>query len=242
MQTGRIHSFESCGTVDGPGIRFVVFVQGCPLRCLYCHNRDTWDFKGGKELTVPAVMNEIRKYKSYMKFSGGGVTVTGGEPLYQPDFIHALLQQCKTEGIHTAVDTSGYVSINKVKPAIDAADLVLLDLKCLDAELHKRLTGVNLPVILDFARQVSAIGKPMWIRHVLVPGWTDRDDLLHKLGEFIATLNTVEVVEILPFHKMGEYKWAELGCPYQLNDVQPPTKKQLHHAIEILKTFYHNVR
>ena len=115
MRTGRIHSFESCGTVDGPGIRFVVFLQGCPLRCLYCHNRDTWDFKGGREVTVPAVMQEIRKYKSYMKFSGGGLTVTGGEPLYQPDFVQALLHQCRQEGIHTAVDTSGYVTFEKVK-------------------------------------------------------------------------------------------------------------------------------
>lgn len=242
MLTGQIHSFESCGTVDGPGIRFVVFMQGCPLRCLYCHNRDTWDFKGGREMTVPAVMNEIRKYKSYMKFSGGGVTVTGGEPLYQPDFVQALLKQCKKEGIHTAVDTSGYVKVETVKHVFEHTDLVLLDLKCMDNEMHKTLTGVELPWIVDFARYVADIGKPVWVRHVLVPGLTDRDDLLEKLGEFVSTLKTVEVVEILPFHKMGEYKWEELGCPYQLKDVQPPTKKQVKYAIDILKKFHPDVR
>ena len=228
--------------MDGPGIRFVVFLQGCPLRCLYCHNRDTWDFKGGREVTVPVVMQEIRKYTSYMKFSGGGLTVTGGEPLYQPDFVQALLQQCQQEDIHTAVDTSGYVTFEKVKQVFDETDLVLLDLKCLDHQRHKLLTGVELPRILEFARNLSELGKPMWIRHVLVPGWTDQEELLHTLGEFVATLNTVEVVEILPFHKMGEYKWEELGCPYQLKDVPSPTKKQLKHALEILQHYHPNVR
>jgi pyruvate formate lyase activating enzyme len=242
MLTGRIHSFESCGTVDGPGIRFVVFMQGCPLRCLYCHNRDTWDFKGGTEYTIPAVMKEIRKYKSYMRFSGGGVTVTGGEPLYQPDFIQALLKQCQKEGIHTTVDTSGYVKVETVKQVFESTDLILLDLKCLDDGLHKRLVGVELSRILEFAQYVAELGKPIWIRHVLVPGWTDRDDLLQKLGEFVSTLKTVEVVEILPYHQMGEYKWEELGREYQLKDVKPPTKKHIKHAIEILKKFNLNVR
>lgn len=242
MLTGKIHSFESCGTVDGPGIRFLVFMQGCPLRCLYCHNVDTWKFTEGKEFTVPAVMNEIRKYKSYMKFSSGGVTITGGEPLYQPDFVQALLKQCKQEGIHTAVDTSGYVKLEKVKHVFEYADLVLLDLKCIDPELHKSLTGVELPRIVEFAHYLSDVGKNMWIRHVLVSGMTGRDDLLEKLAEFISTLKTVEVVEILPFHKMGEYKWEELGYTYKLKDVKPPTKKQVRHAIDIFKKFNLNVR
>jgi pyruvate formate lyase activating enzyme len=187
-------------------------------------------------------MQEIRKYKSYMKFSGGGLTVTGGEPLYQPDFMQALLHQCRQEGIHTAIDTSGYVTFEKVKQVFDETDLVLLDLKCLDHQRHKSLTGVELARILEFARNLSESGQPMWIRHVLVPGWTDHEELLHKLGEFVATLNTVDVLEILPFHKMGEYKWEELGCSYHLNDVPPPTKKQLKQALNILQHYHPNVR
>lgn len=242
MLTGRIHSFESCGTVDGPGIRFVVFMQGCPLRCLYCHNRDTWDARGGREVEVADVMREILKYRSYMRFSGGGVTITGGEPLLQAEFVRELLRECKRAQIHAAVDTSGYAPIEKARPVLEVADLVLLDLKCMNAETHQRLTGRELAVVLRFAHAVSEMGKPLWIRHVLVPGWTDREEFLRQLGEFIASLKTVEAVELLPFHKMGEYKWAELGCQYSLSDVSPPTKTQVKHALDILKAYSPNVR
>ena len=242
MLTGRIHSFESCGTVDGPGIRFVVFMQGCPLRCLYCHNRDTWDVNGGREVTVADVMREILKYRSYMRFSGGGVTVTGGEPLLQAEFVRELLRECQRAQIHAAVDTSGYVSIERAQTVLEYADLVLLDLKCMDAETHKRLTGGELAVVLRFARMVSDMGKPLWIRHVLVPNWTDREEFLRQLGEFVASLKTVEAVELLPFHKMGEYKWTALGCEYLLKDVPPPTKIQVKQAVELLKAYYPNVR
>lgn len=242
MQTGRVHSFESCGTVDGPGIRCVVFLQGCPLRCLYCHNRDTWNFQAGTEFTVPALMQKIRQYKSYMKFSGGGLTVTGGEPLFQPDFVKALFSRCRREGIHTALDTSGYVKLDAVRSTVELADLILLDLKCLDPVIHRRLTGVGVDRILTFARDVSALGTPLWIRHVLLPGWTDQEERLHALGKFIAELPTVETVEILPFHKMGEYKWKELNCDYRLRDVPAPGKKQVRQAVTLLKTYHHNVR
>jgi pyruvate formate lyase activating enzyme len=240
--TGRVHSYESCGTVDGPGIRFVVFLQGCPLRCAYCHNADTWPFGAGSEATVDGVLAEARKYRSYMRYSGGGLTLSGGEPLYQPQFAAALLAACRAEGIHTALDTSGYVPWDKARPVVEAADLVLLDLKCLDPEAHKSLTGVELDWILEFARQVAASGKKMWVRHVLVPSRTDSEDLLSRLGRFVAGLGNVEVVELLPFHKLGEYKWEQLGHACPLRDVAVPARAEVERALEILRRHHPNVR
>lgn len=228
--------------MDGPGIRFVVFFQGCPLRCLFCHNRDTWDARGGQETTVEALMRDIRKYKSYMKFSKGGVTASGGEPLRQPEFLRELLRQCRQAGIHTAVDTSGYADLARVETVFEVTDLVLLDLKSLHPATHTRLTGVDVTRILDFARHVSGRGVPIWIRHVLVPGWTDSPEHLRLLGEFVATLKSVEAVEILPFHQMGAYKWNELGCGYALRDVPPPTKAQVRAAMACVRQFHPTVR
>lgn len=234
---GRIHSYESCGTVDGPGLRFVVFTQGCQLRCQYCHNADSWDFNRGQEVTVGEVLAEVVKYKSYMKFSGGGVTITGGEPLCQPEFIEALFICCKREGIHTTVDTSGYVNIKNIEKILDFTDLVLLDLKSMDNDHHKELTGVELDRIKEFALELSKRKQPIWIRHVLVPGLTDNDNDLHALGEFVSKLNNVGCLELLPFHKMGEYKWEELGLDYKLHNTLPPLRSRIENAATILSSY-----
>lgn len=236
MIKGKLHSFESCGTVDGPGIRFIVFTQGCPLRCKYCHNPDTWKLKDAKyERTTDFVMNEILKYKSFF-INGGGVTVTGGEPLMQEDFVEDLFKKCKEEGIHTALDTSGYIFNDRIKEVLQYVDLVLLDIKCMDAKEYRELTGVDLDPTLKFAKYLSEIGKPMWIRHVLVPGITDRDEYLESLADFVKSLNAVEKVEILPFHKMGEFKWKELGLEYQLDKVESPTRERVENAKEIFRS------
>jgi pyruvate formate lyase activating enzyme len=221
---GRIHSLESLGTVDGPGIRFVVFTQGCPLRCLYCHNPDCRHFQDGKEVTVDAIVQEIQKYRSYLR--RGGVTVSGGEPLMQPAFVAAILERCQSLQIHTALDTSGYAPIAVAEPVLAHTDLVLLDIKSYDAELYERVTHVSLQPTLDMARHLSDIGKPTWIRFVLVPGLTDDRHNIEGLADFVATLTNVERLEILPFHQMGAYKWEQLGLEYQLKHT-PPASPEL---------------
>ncbi|MDN5303858.1 MAG: pyruvate formate lyase activating enzyme [Fusobacteriaceae bacterium] len=239
---GRLHSYETCGTVDGPGIRFVVFMQGCPLKCKYCHNPDTWDINKAKyERSVDEVIYEIKKYKNFIH-PKGGVTITGGEPLVQIEFVKALLKECKKEGLHTAIDTSGYIFNDKVKELLEYVDLVLLDIKCMDEKEYLDLTSVKLDNTLKFAKYLSEIGKKIWIRHVLVPGITDRDSYLHKLGEFCKNLKTVDLVEILPFHKMGEYKWKELGMEYKLYKIDSPTTERVENAKNIMKQYGLNVR
>lgn len=237
LTTGLIHSTESCGTVDGPGIRFVIFTQGCPLRCLYCHNPDCRHEENGKTVTVEALIEEIEKYHSYFDYSGGGVTVTGGEPLMQPEFVKAIFQECHQRGIHTVLDTSGYVQLNHAKPVIDHADLVLLDIKSYDPEVYRRVTNVSLQPTLDFARYLAQINKPTWIRFVLVPNLTDPDHNVQGLAQFIATLKNVEKVEVLPFHKMGEYKWEQLGYDYQLKDIEAPSPELID---KVTKIFHDN--
>lgn len=232
---GRIHSLESCGTVDGPGIRFVIFTQGCPLRCLYCHNPDARCSTQGKEVTVDQLIEEIQKYRSYMSFSGGGVTVTGGEPLMQPEFVTELFRRCKELGIHTALDTSGYVNLNVAKPVLDYVDLVLLDIKSFDPKIYVKVTNVSLEPTLKFAKYLSEIKKPAWIRFVLVLNLTDPVHNIEGLAKFIATLDNVEKVEVLPFHQMGAYKWEQLGYDYQLKDTQPPTPELVQQAIDIFR-------
>ncbi len=235
--TGRIHSIETCGTVDGPGIRFVIFTQGCPLRCKYCHNPDTWKISEGKNMTVDELIQEIEKYKSYMDFSGGGVTVTGGEPLMQPKFVKELFRQCKERGIHTALDTSGYIPLEHAKEVIQYTDLILLDIKSFDYQTYKELTGVSNEPTLELAKYLSDIGKPMWIRYVLVPNLTDNPDHIEALAQFIKDLKTVEKIEILPFHKMGEYKWEELGYNYELKETPAPSKELVDSVKEIFKKY-----
>ncbi|MBD2461463.1 pyruvate formate lyase-activating protein [Oscillatoria sp. FACHB-1407] len=233
--TGRIHSIETCGTVDGPGLRFVVFTQGCPLRCLYCHNPDCRHPSDGKEATVDDLMHEIQAYASYIQFPGG-VTVSGGEPLMQPEFVRELLKRCKESGFHTALDTSGYTDLEAAKPVLEYVDLVLLDIKSFDPDLYTTVTHVSIEPTLKFARYLNEIHKPAWIRFVLVPGLTDPTPNVEGLADFVATLKNVEKVEILPFHKMGEYKWEQLGYDYQLKDTQPPTSEVVDQTIHIFES------
>ncbi|MBC2856274.1 MAG: pyruvate formate-lyase-activating protein [Cetobacterium sp.] len=235
METkGFIHSHESFGTVDGPGIRYVVFTQGCPLRCRYCHNADTWKKEDAKYRETPQeTFKEISKYKSYIK--SGGVTITGGEPFIQPEYVKELFKLCKEDGIHTTVDTSGYILNDKVKEALEYTDLVLLDIKCIDPEAHKSLTKVELGPVLEFAEYLKEIGKKVWIRHVIVPGVTDNDAFLNKLADYVVTLDNVEKVELLPYHSMGEYKWENIGEHYSLKGTEALSPERLENAREIFR-------
>lgn len=220
---GHVHSTLIGGAVDGPGMRFVLFMSGCQMRCLYCHNPDSWDRQGGTIRTVDDIIAEIGKYSLFLK-AAGGLTVSGGEPLVQAEFVHEVMRRCKMEyGLHTALDTNGLLAKNLPDDWFDVVDLVLLDIKQIDPDKHKLLTSAPIQPVLDFANRLSTIGKPMWVRYVLVPGHTDDVADVERLAEFICTLNNVEKVEILPFHKMGEYKWKELGIRYELADTLPPS-------------------
>lgn len=231
----RIHSFESFGTVDGPGIRFVLFMQGCHLRCKYCHNRDTWDCNSGAVYTVDEVLAKILRYKNYILPSGGGVTATGGEPLLQFPFLINLFKKLKKEGIPTAIDTSGMFDItDSLKELIDLTDLFLLDIKHIDSQKCKDLVGFSNDKELAFAKYLSDNNKKMWIRQVLVPGITDSEEDLVKLKNFLSTLKTVEKVEILPYHSMGEFKWKELGYTYELEGIKDTTNDDVLRAKKIL--------
>lgn len=238
---GNIHSIESCGSVDGPGIRFVVFMQGCPLRCQYCHNPDTWKIGDGQQMTVNELMKEVVKYKSYMKFSSGGITITGGEPLMQLDFVYELIEACKKEGIHTAIDTSGYVFNDRAKKIIDAVDMVLLDIKHSDSEQYKIITGGRLAPTLEFLAYLGRINKPVWVRYVLVPGLSDQPDAIESLAIILSQYSNIERIELLPFHKMGEFKWAELGLDYKLTNVQEPDQIAVDKAMALLKKHNSNI-
>ncbi|MDE5942766.1 MAG: pyruvate formate lyase-activating protein [Clostridia bacterium] len=235
--TGKIHSFESFGTVDGPGIRFVVFMQGCPMRCKYCHNPDTWEFSGGTEYSAEEVAEKVLKYKHYIQ-KGGGITVSGGEPLMQSEFVGELFSILKNEGVHTALDTSGInfdVNDKNIKRLLDVTDLVLLDIKHIDDNEHKKLTGHSNAKPLSFAKYLSEIGKDIIIRHVLVPEITDNDGYLKRLKAFISELKTVKAVEVLPYHTMGEVKYEKMGIAYHLKGVNPPDKSRVENAKNILR-------
>lgn len=235
---GKIHSIETCGTVDGPGIRYILFTQGCPLRCKYCHNPDTWSLQNGKDADTEDLITDIVKYKSFMQFSGGGITVSGGEPLLQPDFVKDLFEKCKVNNIHTALDTSGFISIEKANPVLDFTDLVLLDIKSFNPGVYKDLTGVSLDPTLNFANHLNQRKIPVWIRYVLVPGLTDTAEDIEGLAQFLSTLENVERIDILPFHKMGEYKWEQLGYNYALADTMEPSKTAVEEAKAIFKKYH----
>ncbi len=230
---GLIHSFESFGTKDGPGIRFVFFMQGCPLRCLYCHNPDTWITKDFKyELTPEEAFNEVEKVKTFVR---GGVTVSGGEPLLQPDFVLELFKLCKAENIHTAIDTSGFILDEKVKEVLEYTDLVLLDIKHINPHKYKDLTARPLEPTLKFMEYLSSIKKPVWIRYVLVPRYSDDEEDLNKWAEYMSHFSNVERVDILPFHQMGIHKWQQLGREYKLKDVPTPTQSDIEKAEKIFR-------
>ena len=238
--TGRVHSFESFGTVDGPGIRFVVFLQGCPLRCLYCHNPDTWK-AGGAEYSAEEIVNRAWKYKNYFG-DNGGVTVTGGEPLLQIEFVTELFTLLKAKGVHTCIDTSGITfkpeneqSVAAHKKLLEVTDLVLLDIKHIDEAACKKLTGQSNQNTLAFAKFLSDNGVKTWIRQVLVPNITDGKGNLQRTRAFIKTLKTVEKVEVLPYHTMGVVKYEKLGLDYPLKGVETPSKESVAAAKRILR-------
>ena len=231
----KVHSTESFGTVDGPGIRFVIFLQGCHLQCKYCHNRDTWDMNGGEYKSVDEIVEKIKRYKNYIIPSGGGVTVTGGEPLLQVKFLIELFKKLKQEGIHTCIDTSGMVELtDDIKHVLRYTDLVLLDIKHIDEEKCKELVGFSNKKELKFARYLSDNNIKMWIRQVLVPGYTDDEVDLIKLRDFIKTLKTVERIQILPYHSMGKYKWKKLGLEYPLENIIEAKQEDVERARRIL--------
>ena len=223
---GFIHSTESFGTVDGPGIRFVIFFQGCPMRCLYCHNPDTWEQGKGEKRTADELLEEYDKVKEFMK--GGGITCTGGEPLMQLDFLTELFFIAIQKGIHTCLDTSGIAfrkeNVQKYVQLMKYTDLVMLDIKHIDRQKHKQITGHYNDNILEFARFVSDSGVDLWIRHVVVPGLTDDEESLKKLGAFLAHLKTLHALDVLPYHTMGKVKYEQLGIPYPLGDTPPLSK------------------
>lgn len=231
---GRIHSFESLGAVDGPGIRFIIFTQGCSLKCKYCQNRDTWDINGGKEYDCDEIVEKVLKYKNYIT-PDGGVTVSGGEPLLQVDFLIELFEKLKKHGIHTCIDTSGNVALTeKIKKLIDLTDLFLLDIKCINDEVCKELTSVSNKNELEFARYLSDNNKKMWIRQVLVPTITDNSEDLKELSKFINSLNGVEKVEILKYHDLGKFKWENLNLKYPLERYRTANDTDLKRAKEIM--------
>lgn len=236
---GRIHSVESFGSADGPGVRYIVFLKGCNMRCQYCHNPDTWAKDGGELMTLEEVLKKALRYKTYWK-EKGGITVSGGEALLQIDFVTELFRLAKEKGVNTCLDTSGNpFSLeepfkSKFDELMKYTDLFMLDIKHMDDAAHRKLTGQTNQNILEMAAYLSDHGKAMWIRHVLVPGITTEEDELYRLRSFLDTLKTVERVEVLPYHTLGVFKWKELGIPYQLEGVDPPTKEQIDRAKEIL--------
>lgn len=240
MIRGAIHSTESFGSVDGPGIRFVIFLKGCKMRCRYCHNVDTWDPDSKDLRTAEELLNQAQRYRSYWG-KEGGITVSGGEPLLQIDFLLDLFQKAKVLGIHTAIDTAGQPFtreepfFSKFRELMQYTDLLLLDIKQIDPVEHRKLTGQPNDNILDLFRYLSDIGKPVWIRYVLVPGITDDEGYLQRTREFIGMLHNVKKIEVLPYHSMGEYKWKELGIPYSLEGVESPSAERVRIAECILR-------
>lgn len=240
---GRIHSFESCGTVDGPGIRFIVFLQGCLMRCKYCHNRDTWDLEDGRQVSVKEIMDEVVTYRHFITASGGGVTASGGEAMLQPEFVRDFFRAAHAEGIHTCLDTNGHIRnhTDVIDEVLDATDLVMLDLKQLNDDIHKNLVGVSNRRTLDFARYLHKRGQKTWIRYVVVPGYTDDEDSIHRLGTFIQDMDNIEKVELLPYHQLGEHKWETLGYDYELKGISAPSTETMEKLKEILEGYNQKV-
>lgn len=242
--TGRIHSTESFGAADGPGVRFIIFTQGCRMRCRYCHNPDTWSIDGDEtcaDMTADELLKKALRYKSYWK-NNGGITVSGGEPLLQIDFLTDLFKKAKAEGINTCIDTAGNPFtreepfFSKFRALMEYTDLLLLDIKEINPARHMEITGRDNANILDMARYLSEINKPVWIRHVLVPGLSDFDEDIDALAEFIGTLKNVERVEVLPYHTLGKFKWENLGIDYTLGDTKPPSPERIENAQKKLGT------
>lgn len=236
--TGIIHSIDTFSTLDGPGIRSVIFMQGCHLRCKYCHNPDTWELNASsaRNISIDELMRIIRRNKTYFKANGGGITFSGGEPLLQASFIKEIFILCKEEGIHTAFDSSLYISSNKLKPLLNYTDLVLADIKHMDSKKSQDLVGSNNKLNLENIKLISQSLIPIWIRYVIIPSYTDHPDDIKKLAEFIKTITSIQRIDLLPYHSLGKHKWQLLGKKYQLDDVSPPEPENL----EKIKTFLQN--
>lgn len=236
---GYVHSIETCGTVDGPGLRFVVFTQGCPMRCLYCHNPDTWQPQVGKQVEVDEILRQFNKKKNFYK--NGGITCTGGEPMMQIEFVTELFEKCHEQGVHTCLDTSGIMFnenpkyLEKVDRLLAVTDLIMLDIKHIDPNEHLKLTAQPNDKILKFARYVDNKGIEIWIRHVVVPGITQNDTYLYRLGEFIGTLKNLKALDVLPYHTMGVVKYENLKMDYPLKGVRPLEKEEAIQAREVIK-------
>ena len=238
---GYVHSLESFGSVDGPGVRFVVFLQGCALRCKYCHNPETWQCEGGTPYTPEALFKHVSRYRNYWG-KKGGITVSGGEPLRQMEFLTSFFELARSKGVHTALDTAGQPFrpddpdyLARFDRLMASTSLVILDLKEIDPEKHRQLTGQTNANILAMAQHVSDLGIPLWIRHVLVPGLTDDEEGLRRTADFLTSLKTVQRVEVLPYHTLGLFKWEKLNIPYPLPDAVPPTAEQVKRAEELLE-------
>ena len=239
MIIGRIHSIESFGTVDGPGVRLVIFLKGCPMRCLYCHNPDTWNPEGGTPMTPADIISQFQSSRNYYK--NGGITVSGGEPMLQMDFVTELFSMAKKQDIHTCLDTSGIVFspddpkiLKKIDSLLAVTDLILLDIKHIDSQEHQKLTGFPNENILAFARYLDKKGIPVWIRHVVVPGITFNRDRLYRTGRFIGSLSNVNALDVLPYHDMGKVKYEKLRIPYPLKDTKPLTTQQAVAARQVI--------
>lgn len=237
--TGLVHSIETLGTVDGPGIRFVLFLQGCPLRCLYCHNPDTWEVGIGKEMTVEEILREFESNKHY--YVNGGITVTGGEALLQIDFLIELFEECKKREIHTCLDTSGVTFNNsnpkfleKLDKMLTYTDLILLDIKHIDYEEHRKLTGFGNRNILEFARYLSYLKIPVWIRHVVIPTVTDNPKYWYELGYFLGELRNIKALDVLPYHTMGVVKYQQMGLKYPLDGIESAPKELAQEATQVI--------
>ena len=231
---GWLHSYETGSTVDGPGVRITVFMSGCLLRCLYCHNPDTWHLKDGTRVSLEQAVRRLGDFAPMVRAMGGGLTISGGEPLVQPAFTRALFGAARSMGLHTALDTSGFLGARADDDYLANVDLVLLDIKSGDPEIYRRVTGKELEPTLRFAERLAAARKPVWVRYVLVPGLTDDPSNLDKAARFVAPMKNVEWVEVLPFHQMGSFKWKSLGLEYKLSETAAPTTDQVQAA---LKTF-----
>lgn len=240
MPKGFIHSIESFGSVDGPGIRFLIFLQGCPMRCQFCHNPDSWKIGVGEEMTADALLDKAERFRSYWG-DKGGITVSGGEALLQIDFLIELFEKAKLRDINTCLDTSAQLFVRKgaffekFERLMAVTDTVLLDIKHIDDEEHRKLTKHSNQNILDCARYLCEIHKSVWIRHVLIPGITDKDEYLYRLRDFLKPLGNIKRIDVLPYHTMGIYKYEKLGIPYLLKDVEPPTTDRVTHAEQILQ-------
>jgi pyruvate formate lyase activating enzyme len=237
---GYVHSVESFGSADGPGVRYIIFLSGCNLRCRFCHNPDTWEKCAGEELEASEVVKKALRYKDYWG-DKGGITISGGEPLLQPEFLLEILKEAKKENINTCIDTAGEpykntLSDEHLEKIVNYTDLFMLDIKHIDEEAHINFTGKSGKNIKDLARKLSDMGQPLWIRHVLVPGINDSEEDLKALRAFLDTLKTVERIDVLPYHTLGVFKWEELGIPYTLDGVEPPTQESVKLANKILKS------